>query len=121
MDILKADSSTQKKIFQLQCQICKSLAHPVRLQIVDRLNRGEAAASDLLESLGISKGNLSKHMSLLVQSGIVVSVRKGRQVFYRLTDPEIHKACAIMRNILYNRLRQGSKLASALKEPEDDR
>jgi DNA-binding transcriptional ArsR family regulator len=118
MSILEADKPTQKRIFQMQCEICKSLAHPIRLQIVDRLNRGEASASELLETLGISKGNLSKHMSLLLNSGIVVSLRKGRHIFYRLTDPEIHKACSIMRTILYNRLKRGGKLASAIKQTE---
>ena len=42
------------------------------------------------------------------------SRRDGRQLYYRLTDPEIHEACAIMRSILYRRLKQGEKLASAI-------
>ncbi len=121
MKLTHEDKAVQKKIFQMQCNICKSLAHSVRLQIVDRLNLGETSASELIETLDISKGNLSKHMSLLVQSGIVLSLRKGRHIYYRLTDPEIHKACSIMRNILYNRLKQGGKLASAIKTSEADR
>lgn len=120
MELISADKSLQEKIFQMQCEICKSLAHAVRLQIVDRLNRGEASASELIENLGISKGNLSKHMSLLVQSGIVIPLRKGKRVFYRLSDPEIHKACSIMRTLLYNRLNQEGKLASAIKQSEAD-
>ncbi len=114
MNISKADRSVQRKIFQMQCSICKALAHPVRLQIVDRLSRGEAPAAELLAALEISKGNLSKHMSMLAGSGIVESLRRGRQMFYRLTDPEIHRACAIMRTILYNRLKRGEQLASAI-------
>jgi DNA-binding transcriptional ArsR family regulator len=105
--IADLDPSVQQKIFRMQCDICRSLAHPVRLQIVDRLNRGEASAAELLAMLGISKGNLSKHMSMLVHSGIVESLRRGRRIFYQLTDPEIHKACSIMRKILYHRLKQG--------------
>lgn len=120
MNIAHADKSTQKKIFQMQCEICKSLAHPVRLQIVDRLNQGQASAADLLKALDISKGNLSKHVSLLVRSGIVISSRRGRHIFYSLTDPEIHKACTIMRTILYNKLKSGEKLASAIQRTEAD-
>lgn len=118
MKMNRADTSTQKKIFQMQCEICKSLAHPVRLQIVDRLNQGQASAADLLKVLGISKGNLSKHVSLLVRSGVVMSSRRGRHIFYRLTDPEIHKACTIMRTILYNKLKMGEELASAISGTE---
>ena len=115
MKLLNTDRALHQKIFQMQCEICKSLGHPLRLQIVDILNKGESPASDLLASIGISKGSLSKHMSLLLHGGIVQSRREGRKVFYRLTDPEIHKACAIMRSILYRRLKQGEKLALAIK------
>jgi len=98
----------------MQCEICKALGHPVRLAVVDRLNDEEAAAADLIVELGISKANLSKHMSLLAHAGIVESKRAGRQIVYRLTDPEIHEACRIMRSILYRRLKRGEKRASAI-------
>jgi DNA-binding transcriptional ArsR family regulator len=115
MKLSSGDKAAYKKIFELQCEICKSLGHPIRLQIVDRLNKGEAAASDLIAALDISKGSLSKHMSLLLNGGIVESRREGKRIFYRLTDPEIHKACAIMRSILYRRLKQGGRLALAIQ------
>ena len=108
------DKKLLQKIFQMQCQICKALSHPLRLAIVNRLNDGEAATADLLAELDISKANLSKHMALLTHGGIVESRREGRTISYRLTDPEIHKACTIMRSILYRRLKQGEKLALAL-------
>jgi DNA-binding transcriptional ArsR family regulator len=83
-----------QKIFQMQCEICKALGHPLRLAIVDRLSAGEAAASDLIADLGISKANLSKHMSLLTHSGIVESRRSGNSqslrhhAFYSLPAAE---------------------------------
>jgi ArsR family transcriptional regulator, virulence genes transcriptional regulator len=108
------EKAALNKIFRMQCEICKSLGHPLRLAIVDRLDNGETAAADLIADLGISKANLSKHMTLLARGGIVDSRRDGRQILYRLTDPEIHRACAIMRSILYRRLKEGDKLASAI-------
>jgi DNA-binding transcriptional ArsR family regulator len=108
------NKSAQQKLFQMQCEICKALAHPLRMAIVDRLKDKETAAADLIADLGISKANLSKHMSLLIHGGIVESRRDGRQILYRLTDPEIQEACAIMSSVLYRRLRRGEKLASAI-------
>jgi DNA-binding transcriptional ArsR family regulator len=108
------DKFTQQKIFQMQCDICRALGHPLRMAIVDSLKDRETPAADLIEELEISKANLSKHMSLLIQGGIVEARRDGRQIFYHLTDPEIQKACAIMSSILYRRLKQGEKLASAI-------
>ena len=105
---------TARQIFEMQCEICKAMAHPVRLEIVEHLNRGEMAASALLAALETSKANLSKHMTLLMQVGIVAQRKAGRQAYYSLAHPEIHEACAIMRSILYSRLKQGEKLAHAL-------
>jgi ArsR family transcriptional regulator, virulence genes transcriptional regulator len=108
------DKKALQKIFEMQCEICKALGHPLRLAIVNRLRDQDTSATDLIEELEISKANLSKHMALLTRSGIVDSRREGRQLYYRLTDPEIHQACAIMRSILYRRLKAGEKLASAI-------
>ena len=114
MKPIKTNATALNKIFEMQCDICKALGHPLRLAILNLMGNREAAASDLIADLGISKVNLSKHMSLLARAGIVESRRDGRQIFYRLTDPEIHKACEIMRSILYRRLKGGEKLASAI-------
>ncbi len=108
------DKRAARRIFELQCEICKSMAHPARLEIVDLLNKHEMSAAALLEILQISKANLSKHMTILMQVGVVDATRDGRQVSYRLTHPEIHEACRIMRSILYQRLKQGEKLAAAI-------
>ena len=108
------DRQALNKIFRMQCEICKALGHPLRLALVDRLRHEEASAADLIADLGISKANLSKHVAQLIRGGIVESRRDGRQVFYRLVDPEIHRACAAMRSILYRRLKEGGRLASAM-------
>ena len=85
------EKNLQQKIFQMQCEICKALANPIRMAIVNRLDDGEIAASDLIADLGISKANLSKHITVLANGGIVESRRDGRQIFYRLIDPEIRE------------------------------
>ena len=108
------EKSSQQKIFQMQCEICKALAHPIRMAIVYCLKDNEIGAAVLISDLGISKANLSKHTSLLMHAGIVESRRDGRQIFYRLTDPEIREACAIMSSVLYRRLKRGDRLASAI-------
>jgi DNA-binding transcriptional ArsR family regulator len=111
------DRQLLRRIFEMQCEICKAVAHPLRLEIVDHLSRREMRAGALLAALEISKVNLSKHMAQLVHAGVVNQRRDGRQVFYRLSNPEIHEACCIMRSILYRRLKQGEELASAIRAP----
>jgi len=106
-----------KRIFELQCQICKAMSHPLRLEIVELMSRDEIPATRLLARLGTSKANLSKHMNQLVQTGIAEQRREGRQVFYRLTNPEIHEACTIMRNIMIRRIRREEQLALTAAAP----
>ena len=112
---MNKDKRALRKIFEMQCQICKAMGHPVRLEIVDRLNGQEMPAAELLEALETTKANLSKHMTLLVQAGIVDQRREGRQVYYKLTHPEIHEACTIMRSILLRRLTREETLALTLR------
>jgi len=56
-------------------------------------------------------------MGVLLQAGIADATRDGREVSYHLTYPEIHEACRIMRSILYRRLKQSERLASAIGSP----
>jgi len=108
------DKQMLRRIFEMQCEICKAVAHPLRLEIIDHLSKKEMGASALLAALETSKANLSKHMTMLIHAGVVEPRRSGRQVHYRLSHPEIHEACCIMRSILYRRLKRGEELASAI-------
>ena len=104
----------ERRLFELQCEICKAVSHPLRLEIVDLLSRRGRSAAELIEALETSKANVSKHVNQLVQAGVVEASREGRAVRYRLTHPEIHEACSIMRSILYRRLKQGGAIASVI-------
>lgn len=66
-----------------------SLADPKRLQIVMRLQQGEARVSDLVAELGVAQSTASEHMSCLRECGLVVGRAEGRQVFYSLARPEL--------------------------------
>jgi DNA-binding transcriptional ArsR family regulator len=119
METMKPELESQhqrRRMFVLQSRICKAMAHPVRLEIVDLLSAGEATAAQLLQSIEISKATLSKHMALLVTAGIVAEARERRQVRYRLTCPEIHSACELMRATLLRQLRAAGGLASELEQ-----
>ncbi|RFA06479.1 transcriptional regulator [Subtercola boreus] len=66
-----------------------SLADPKRLQIVRRLQQGEARVSDLVAELGLAQSTVSEHVSCLRECDLVVGRAQGRQVFYSLARPEL--------------------------------
>ena len=95
----------------LQAEILKTLANPRRLEIVHRLSDGPCEVGRLAEELGMSQPNVSQHLSVLRAAGLVDAERDGREVRYRLSDPDVITACAIMRGVLQRRLTRLGRLS----------
>jgi ArsR family transcriptional regulator len=87
------------------------LANPKRLEIIDRLRVGELSVTELVEALEISQANLSQHLSVMRQKGIVTTRREGLKVFYRLSNSKITQACDLMRQVLLENLESDVALA----------
>jgi ArsR family transcriptional regulator len=88
----------------LQAEVMRTLAHPTRLRIIHALAQEPLEVGRLAGSLGITQPNASQHLALMRGAGIVEAERSGREVRYRLSDPEVVAACALMRNVLARRL-----------------
>lgn len=106
----KRATNTDRLIYQRQSQICKAFANPVRIQILEMLGQRERYVSELLEELGISKPNLSQHLAILRNSGVVTTSRVGKQLSCTLAMPEVKNACELIRNVLRKQINEGSKL-----------
>jgi len=99
------DKKTARRIFEMQCEICKALAHPLRLAIVDRLS-GREAAAPTDRGAGDLKGEPLEAYVAARPQRLSNPARRPADLL-RLTDPEIHQACAIMRSILYRASKRG--------------
>jgi DNA-binding transcriptional ArsR family regulator len=93
-------SGAKQDLYERQAIICKAFANPTRLHLLDLLGRGEVGAGILQERLGISKANLSQHLSILRAAGVVNTRREGKRLLAELSSPRIKEACQHMRNIL---------------------
>ena len=87
-------------IFELHADICKTLANPARLQIIAELRDGELAAGEIARRLGVHKANVSQHLGVMRQKGILQARREGLNVYYGLTSPKVIQACELMREVL---------------------
>jgi DNA-binding transcriptional ArsR family regulator len=104
-------------LFIRHAEICKTFSNPKRLEIINALrDNAELTASQLLNKIDISKANLSQHMSVLVQKGVVKSRRESINVFYQLSDERISKACDIMRDVLIGKLESEAKALKQFKK-----
>ncbi len=102
-------------LYELHASICQVLANPKRLEIIDRLRDGEKSVTELASAIEASQSNLSQHLALMRQKGLVLTRREGLNVFYRLADPKILKACDLMRQVLLGHLEAGAELAQAAR------
>ena len=100
-----------RQIYKLHANICHTLANPKRLEIIDKLRTRELSVTELTEALEISQGNLSQHLSLMRQRGIVTTRREGLNIYYSLSNPKIIQACDLMREVLLEYLENGAELA----------
>ena len=102
--------SLDKEVFERQARICKAFANPIRLRMLDLLGKRDWQAGELQRELGITKANLSQHLSILKSAGIIVSRRDGKQVSCSLAMPEVKNACQLIRNVLKIQIRAQRKL-----------
>lgn len=108
-------SNADLAVFELQADICQTLANPKRLQIVHLLKDGELSVSSIVKAMAIPKANASQHLSLMRQKGLVMSRREGTTVYYRLASPKIIEACSLMREVLLTLLANQEKLSKSIR------
>ena len=99
-----------ERVFQLQSEICKVFSHPKRLQILYLLKAGERSFRELQEATGLSKANLSQHLSLLRQRGVILARREGQHLYFRISSPKITQACGLMHDVLCEQIAEHQRL-----------
>ena len=105
-------------IFELHADTCKALASPARLRIIAILGNGELAAGDIVKALGVRKANVSQHLAVMRQRGIVQARKEGLNVYYRLASPKVIQACELMREVLEEQIaKRGELMALHRSEP----
>lgn len=74
----------------------RALAEPLRLKMLNTMMQGERTVSQLVESCGSGQANISKHLALLKEAGMVATRRQGLHTFCSIADPVIFQLCELM-------------------------
>ncbi|MBI2485915.1 MAG: winged helix-turn-helix transcriptional regulator [Deltaproteobacteria bacterium] len=96
--------------------MCKVFSNPKRLEIINTLREGEMSVSQISKRLGIPMGNLSQHLNMMKERGILNSRKEGNVVYYKLANPKMLKAFDILREILFERISQERVLIQRAKK-----
>ena len=99
-------------IHELQAEICRTLAHPLRIAILHLLADGPREVNRLARERDITQPNASQHLSVMRAAGLVESERDGREVLYRLADFDVIVACEQMARVMRRRLTRMADLAA---------
>lgn len=101
--------------YEMHAYLCKALAHPVRLLIIDQLRDGPQAVGDLADRLGLSQSNLSQHLGILRAKRLVSHRREGSNVYYQIRDPRLIRAFDLLREVLRDVLREDDWLVGSFQ------
>lgn len=104
-----------RRIFELQARLCQVLASPKRLEILYTLRETEMTAGDLAKAVDVTMPNLSQHLSLMKQHGLVESRKEGLNMYYRVASGQILDTLASVRRVLAEQLTRQSVLLDQVK------
>ncbi|HBF87994.1 MAG TPA: ArsR family transcriptional regulator [Bacteroidales bacterium] len=104
-----------KTLYVLHSNICKALANPIRIEIIDILNEKELSFSEIQELTSVLKSNLSQHLSMMVSNGILIQRKEGLNSYFKLTTEKIGIACRIMREVLIENIEKQKEIINNLK------
>src|SRR5688572_18571390 len=74
----------------------KLLAEPMRLRLLQALHDGELTVTELVEASGATQANVSKHLGLLCEAGMLSRRKDGMHVRYSIADPMVFELCNLV-------------------------
>ncbi len=100
-----------KNLYEIHADICKTLGNAKRIEILNALGEKELSVGELVNILGISPANVSQHLAVMKQKGILTSRRDGNNIYYKVANSKVITACGLMREVLIERLEEGRRIA----------
>ena len=80
-------------LVELIAERFRALGEPTRIKLLDRLREGEATVLELTVLVGTTPQNVSRHLVLLQQAGIVARRKQGNFAYYRIADETVYSLC----------------------------
>jgi DNA-binding transcriptional ArsR family regulator len=84
-------------VMERAARVIRVLGHPLRLRMLEVLETGEHHVTHLVRASGATQALVSQHLAILRAEGVVGARRDGLRVFYRITEPKVHRILACIR------------------------
>lgn len=89
-----------REISRIHANVCQVFANPFRIEIIEALSEREQSNEDLVEILHTSRPNLSQHIKLMRDRGLIESRQEDGKLLHRLSDPRIAQLFRLEREIM---------------------
>ena len=93
-----------EEAFERVAERFKILSEPMRLKLIYALMDGEKTVSELVEETGGLQANVSKHLGMLLDAGVVGRRKQGLNAYYRITDSSVYELCDTVCGSIQKRL-----------------
>ena len=107
-------SKSKQLLFEKQAEIAKAIAHPLRIAVVNFLKDGEQCVCDIAEHIGSERSNVSRHLSVMVNAGLLEYRKEGLKVIYRLKCACIVDFFSCVSRVLKQQAKDNERLLKAL-------
>ena len=87
---------------ELAAHALKAIAHPLRLKILCVIGDREACVQEIVEAVGTSQSNISQHLAILREKGVMVTRKEANRVYYRIGNERILQLIGMMREAFCN-------------------
>ncbi len=104
----------KKMLFEKQAEVAKAIAHPLRIAIIDFLKDGEQCVCDIAEHISSERSNVSRHLSVMVNAGVLDYRKEGLKVIYRLKCTCILEFFSCVIGVLKQQAKENEKLLKAI-------
>lgn len=96
-----------QQVFELHAELLKALSHPKRLEVIHLLRDKNLSVTQIQRMLDLPQANLSQHLQVLRQAGVVETEKKGKRIFYRLAHKNFARASDLLREVLIAKHKDG--------------
>jgi DNA-binding transcriptional ArsR family regulator len=103
---MKTAESVPSEVVQQVAEYFGVLSEPMRLRLLNLLRDGEKCVQDLVEATQTSQANVSKHLKVMLQAGILTRRSEGTSAYYSVSDDLIFELCTLVCDRLASRIEQ---------------
>jgi ArsR family transcriptional regulator len=88
---------------EMAARALKSIAHPLRLKILCVIGKDEACVQEIVDAVGTSQSNVSQHLAIMRDKGVLATRKEANRVYYRVADPRTLQLVVLMRELFCHR------------------